>query len=167
VFLTADLEGRMPPVEAAWRDPGPVTMENRGPVRFEALVIDLKGSSTRAGGVTPPDVARAVETIAPPSGFDGSYATMIRAQNLIVNDRVSVTKQHYASGVSWSVDPLHFHPQDAVVIYLTGGYTWPTTWLSGPHRVRRGDVRIVPANVRHASGNAGSDPPEFLLIIPA
>jgi quercetin dioxygenase-like cupin family protein len=92
---------------------------------------------------------------------------MIRAQNLIRNDRITVTKQRYASGVSWSADPLHFHPQDAVVIYLTGGYTWPTTWLSGPSRVRRGDVRIVPANVLHTSGNAGSDPLEFLLIIPA
>ena len=82
-----------------------------------------------------------------------------------VNDRISVTKERYS--FPWSVDPLHFHPQDAVVIYLRGGYIWPTTWFYGPDRVRRGDVRVLPGNVLHTTGNAGSDPLEFLLIIPA
>ena len=36
VFLTTDLDGRIPSAEAAWRDPGPVTLENRGRGRFEA-----------------------------------------------------------------------------------------------------------------------------------
>ena len=63
VFLTADLEGRLPQVEAAWRDPGPVTMENRGRTRFEALVVDLKGSATRSGGVTAPEVVRGSRTV--------------------------------------------------------------------------------------------------------
>jgi quercetin dioxygenase-like cupin family protein len=53
------------------------------------------------------------------------------------------------------------------VIYLSGGYIWPTTSFYGPDRVRRGDVRVLPGNVLHATGNAGSDPLEFLLIIPA
>jgi oxalate decarboxylase/phosphoglucose isomerase-like protein (cupin superfamily) len=34
-------------------------------------------------------------------------------------------------------------------------------------RVRRGDVRVVPGHVLHITGNAGSDPLEFLPIIPA
>src|SRR3989442_12145531 len=93
------------------------------------------------------------------------YATTMRAQNLIVNDRISVTKERYS--FPWSVDPLHFHPQDSVVIYLRGGYIWPMTSFYGPHRVRRGDVRVLPGNVLHTTGNAGSDSLEFLLIIPA
>ena len=166
VFLTADLDGRMPSAEAAWRDPGPVRMENRGPARFEALVVDLKGSATRSRGVTAPEVVRAVGTVAWRGAYDATNALM-QAQNLVLNDRISVTKQRYAAGVTWSADPLHFHPQDAVVIYLRGGYTWPTTSFYGPDRVRRGDVRVLPANVLHTSGNPGSDPLEFLLIIPA
>jgi quercetin dioxygenase-like cupin family protein len=117
--------------------------------------------------VTPLEVVRAAETVAPRDGFGETYATMMRAQNLILNDRVSVTKERRPGGWPGSVDPLHFHPQDAVVIHLRSGYTWPTTWSSGPDSVRRGDVRIVPGNVLHTSGNAGSDPLEFLLIIPA
>ena len=165
VFLTADLDGRMPAAEAAWRDPGPLTMENRGRGRFEAPMVDLKGSVTRSGGATAPEVLRAVTTVAPRSAYDGTSA-MMQAQNLILNDRISVTKQRYAAGLPGSVDPLHFHPQDAIVIYLRGGYTWPATSFSGPDRVRRGDVRVVPANVLHTTGNTGSDPLEFLLIIP-
>jgi hypothetical protein len=164
VFLTTDLDGLMPPAEAAWRDPGPMMMENRGPTRFEALVVILKDRATRAGGVTPPEVVRAFGTVTP-RVFREMYATTMRAQNLIVNDRISVTKERH--GLAWSVDPPHFHPQDAVVIYLRGGYVWHTPSFYGPDRVRRGDVRVVPGNVRHITSNAGSDPLEFLLIIPA
>ena len=163
VFLTTDFDGRIPTAEAAWQEPGPVTMENRGRARFEALVVDLKGSATRSGGVTAPEVVRASGPVAPRVS-DGMYATTMRAQNLIVNDRISVTKERY--GLPWSVDPLHFHAQDSVVIYLSGGYSWPTTSFYGPDRVRRGDVRVLPGNVFHTTGNAGSDPLEFLLIIP-
>ena len=163
VFLTADLDGRSPAAEAAWRDPGPMTMENRGRVRFEALVVDLKGSAARPGGVTGPEVVRASGTVAP--GVSGMYATATRAQNLIVNDRISVTKDRESFAAP--IDPQHVHPQDGVVIYLRGGYVWPTSWFHGPDRVRRGDVRVIPGNVLHTSGNAGSDPLEFLLIMPA
>jgi len=164
VFLTADLDGRMPAAEAAWRDPGSVTLENRGRTRFEALVVDLKTSATRSGGATPPEVVRA-SGIVKPYVFGETYASSMRAQNLILNDHISVTKERYDS--SWSIDPPHFHPQDAVVIYLSGGYIWPTLSFYGPERVRRGDVRVVPGNALHITGNAGNDPLEFLLIIPA
>lgn len=163
VFLTTELDGRMPPADVAWRDPGPTTMENRGGSRFEALVVDLKGGAIPSRRATPPEVVRASETVAPRI-FSGAYDPTWRAQNLIVNDRISVTKERY--GASWSVDPLHFHPQDAVVIYLRSGYVWPAAPFYGPDRVRRGDVRVVPGNVLHSTGNAGSDPLEFLLIIP-
>ena len=164
VYLTADLDGRMPAAEAAWREAGAVTMENRGVARFEALVIRLKDGAPRDGGMTAPEVVRASGAVAP--GFpDRFHDAAIRAQNLIVNDRISVTKERY--GVSWPVDPQHFHAQDAVVIHLRGGYVWPGTAFAAPDRVRRGDIRIVPGNVLHTNGSAGSDPLEFLLIIPA
>ena len=163
-FLTTDLDGRIPQAEVAWRDPGPTTMENRGGARFEALIVDLKGGATPSRRVTPPEVVRVSGMVAP-RVFNGAYDPTMRAQNLIVNDRVSVTKERY--GLSWSVDPLHFHPQDAVVIYLRSGYVWPAASFYGPDRVRRGDVRVVPGNAFHLTGNAGSDPLEFLLIIPA
>jgi hypothetical protein len=162
VFLTTDLDGRIPPTEAAWRDPGPLTIENRGRARFEALVVDLKGSVARSGGVTAPEVVRASATVAP-NFSGGMYATTMQAENLILNERISVTKERY--DFPWSVDPLHFHPQDSLVIYLRGGYIWPTISFYGPDRVRRGDVRVLPGNVLHTTGNAGSDPLEFLLII--
>lgn len=164
VFLTTDLDGLMPTAEAAWRDPGPMMMENRGPARFEALVVILKDRARRSGGVTPPEVVRASGTVTP-RVFRERYSTTMRAQNLIVNDRISVTKERY--GLAWSADPPHFHPQDAVVIYLRGGYIWHTASFYGADRVRRGDVRVVPGNALHITGNAGSDPLEFLLIIPA
>ena len=164
VYLTADLDGRMPAAEAAWREAGVVTMENRGVARFEALVIRLKDGAPRDGGITAPEVVRASGAVAP--GFpDRFHDAAIRAQNLIVNDRISVTKERY--GVSWPVDPQHVHAQDAVVIHLRGGYVWPGTAFAAPDRVRRGDIRIVPGNVLHTNGSAGSDPLEFLLIIPA
>jgi quercetin dioxygenase-like cupin family protein len=164
VFLTADLDGRMPPAEVAWRDPGPAMMENRGRTRFEALVVDLKGGAAPSSRVTPPEVVRASANVAP-RAYSGSYDSTMRAQNLIVNERVNVTKERYGS--AGSVDPQHFHPQDAVVIYLRSGYVWPVVTFYGPDRVRRGDVRVVPGNTFHVTGNAGSDPLEFLLIIPA
>jgi len=168
VFLTAGLDGRMPPADAAWHDSGPMTLDNRGRGRFEALVVDLKNVAAPAGGVTAPEVARGVGAVAPQMIFDRTYATSpVRARNLILNDRISVTRERYDQGVTWSADPLHFHPHDAVQIYLNGGYIWSTQWLYGPDHVRRGDVRVVLGNVLHTSGNAGSDPLEFLLIIPA
>jgi hypothetical protein len=163
VFLTTELDGRLPPADVAWRDPGPTTMENRGGSRFEALVVDLKGGARLSRRATPPEVVRATATVAP-TVFTRAYDPTMRAENLIVNDRISVTKERYGS--SLAVDPLHFHPQDAVVIYLRGGYVWSAASFYGPDHVRRGDVRVVPGNVLHVTGNAGSDPLEFLLIVP-
>lgn len=167
VFLTADLDGRMPPAEAAWRDPGVVTMENRGRARFEALVIDLKSNAPVAPGVTAPEVVRAAGTVTQTAAYRDTYRMMVDARTLIRNEHLSVTKQRYGPGSSGYFEPLHFHPQDAVVIYLRGGYTWPATSHSGPDLVRRGDVRVVPANAVHLTGNAGSDFLELLLIIPS
>src|SRR5262245_62112378 len=122
VFLTTDLDGRMPPAEAAWRDPGRVTLENRGYGRFEALVVDLKRTVTPSGA-TPPEVTSALDLAGPSRSYGGSYSDTVRGQNLIVNDHISVTKERYEQG-GYSLDPLHFHPRDGVVIYLHSGYPW-------------------------------------------
>jgi hypothetical protein len=164
VFLTADFDGRVPSAEAAWRDPGPVTMSNHGRTRLEALVVDLKGGATPSSHVTPPEVVRASGMMGP-GIVNEAYNPRVRAEKLIANDRISVTKERYDS--PWSVDPLHVHPQDAVVIYLRGGSVWASDPFAGPELVRRGDVRVVPGMTFHVTGNAGSDPLEFLLLIPS
>jgi hypothetical protein len=53
------------------------------------------------------------------------------------------------------------------VIYLRGGHVWAAEPFVGPELVRRGDVRVVPGKTLHVTGNAGSDPLEFLLLIPS
>jgi hypothetical protein len=58
------------------------------------------------------------------------------------------------------------HPEDVVIVYLRGGYAWPTTDAWGAERVSRGDVDVIPANTFHRPGNAGSDPLELLEIVP-
>ena len=163
VFLTTGLDGLMPSADAEWRDPGPVTLENRGRGRFDALLIELVGTPHSAG-LTPPEVVTAA--FEPDGLFQGIERTP-RARNLIVNDRITVTKERYPAGLSSSFEPLHFHSTDAVMIYLQGGYVSPAAWFVGPEHVRRGDVRVVPGNALHTQTNAGSDPLEFLLIIPA
>ena len=167
VFLTANFDGRMPPAEAEWRDPGTLNLQNRGRLQAEALLIDLKSSTPSFVGVTPPEVARASGMMPPLGAYRGVSAGFPEVTNLIRNDHVSVTKQRYPPDFSVAIDPLHFHPQDAVVIYLRSGYAWSTMGSYGPERVRRGDVRVVPANVLHRLANAGSDSLELLFVVPA
>lgn len=161
VFLTADLEGRMPAVEAVWLPSGPRTLENRGRVRFEATLIELKDGPAGIAGTTPPEARPSTDRV--------------DVWRLIDNARVMVVKQRYAPATS--VDPPHFHPQDTVVVYLNGGYKWlpvgqlwddymwPTIGWSRASRVSRGDMDMVPANTVHRFGNAGFDPLEFLVIV--
>ena len=153
VFFTADLDGRMPPAEAVWFPADPRGFENRARTRFEALMIELKDEPSRSTGGTPPEAIH--------------YSDVGETRTLVDNPRVSVTKQRYPA-TSYA-DPLHFHPNDLIVIYLRGGYAWPTGttyYYGGGDRVSRGDVRIVPANTLHRFGNAGGDPLEFLVIVP-
>jgi hypothetical protein len=164
VFLTADLDGRMPPAEAVWQRGGQRTLENRGKVRFEGILIELKDAPPGSVKVTPPEAIASTDRV--------------DVWGLIDNERVLVTKHRYAPVTI--VDPPHFHPQDTLVLYLKGGYTWPALeqprgWYAWPisifswspaYRVNRGDVDVVPANTLHAFSNAGGDPLEFLVIVP-
>lgn len=150
VFLTADLQGRMPPAEAIWQPAGARELENRGKVRVEAILIELKNVPTSAASVTPPEALPATGAV--------------DVRLLIDNPRVIVTKQLFSSNAY--AGPWHFHPQDAVIVYLRGGHTWLPYGGWGPYRVRRGDIDVVPANTFHRFGNAGGDPLEFLAIFP-
>jgi len=151
VFLTADLQGRMPQADAIWQPAGTRELENRGSLRVEAVVIELKNAAPGTSGATPPEALPATGAI--------------EMRLLIDNPRVVVTKQRYSPS-GYAAVPRHFHPQDAIVVYLRGGYTWPPYGGWGPYRVRRGDMDVVPANMFHTFGNAGSDPLEFLAIFP-
>lgn len=149
VFLTADLQGRMPAAEAIWQPAGVQALENSGAVRVDAVLIEVKNVPPSAIGVTPPEAL-------PSTGS-------IDVRLLIDNPRVIVTRQRYSQNAG-TTSARHFHPQDSVVVYLRGGYTWLPYGGSGPSPVRRGDIEIVPANTFHSFGNAGGDPLEFLTI---
>jgi hypothetical protein len=151
VYLTADPSGQMPPAEAVWQAAGSGDQQNRGRVPLEAIAIELKGGAAGPGdGTTPPEALRS--------------SHYVDVWPLIDNARVLVTKHRYAA--STFVDPLHFHSQDMLVVYLRGGYTWPAAGWWGAYRVRRGEVDVIPANTLHTLGNAGGDPIEFLVILP-
>ena len=151
VFLTADLQGRIPPADAMWQTAGAQELENRGRLPVEALLIELKNGPARAPGVTPPEVLPTAD------GVD--------VRLLIDNPRVLVAKERYFAG-AYAVNPRHFHPQDALIVYLTGGYTVLPYFAGGPYRVHRGDIDVLPANTFHRLSNPGGDPLEFLVIFP-
>jgi hypothetical protein len=160
VYLTADLDGRMPPAEAVWQPAGARALENRSRARFDAIQIELKDVPAPAAAVTPPEAIPSTD--------------QIDIWRLIDNQRVLVTKLRYRPVTS--VDPMHFHLRDTLVVYLKGGYIWQAVeqsrdWYVWPfmrwaptQRVSRSDVDVVPANTFHSFGNAGGDPLEFLAV---
>jgi quercetin dioxygenase-like cupin family protein len=150
IYLTADADGRMSPADAVWQPAGSGDLENRGRARVDAIAIELKDGPAGPARGTPP------EALAVSRSAD--------VRHLVDNPRLLVTGHRYAPGTV--VDPLHFHPDDVLVVYLRGGYTWPISGAWGATRVRRGDVDVIPANTFHRLANAGSDPLEFLVIVP-
>ena len=83
IFLTADLEGRMPPAEAAFQPRGTGPFENRGNRRFEAISIGLKDVPVSGARVTPPEALPLVDPA--------------DVRILIDNPRVTVLKTRYRS----------------------------------------------------------------------
>ena len=151
VYLTADQDGRMPAAEAAWQPAGSAAFENRGRTRLDAISIELKTAPAADAAPTPPEAL--------------SASDRAEVWTLIDNDRVLVTKHRYAPATY--VDPVHFHPLGALIVYLRGGYTYPAVFdWRGSYRVQRGDFDVIPANTLHTLSNAGSDPLEFLMVMP-
>ncbi len=154
IFLAADLDGRRPVQDAAWVENAAFT--NRGSSRFDAIVIDMKGTPG-------PPIGTVVEAV-PVYRDQYSYSPdrQPRIVPLVDNGSVTVTRARYPANtyMNW----FHFHPRDQVVVYLTGGYTWPPMAYAGADHVRRGDVRVVPANTLHTLNNAGADPLDFIIV---
>jgi quercetin dioxygenase-like cupin family protein len=150
IYLTADPDGRIAPAEAVWQPAGSGGLENRGRTRVEAIAFELKAVTAEPVRGTPP------ETLPVSRRAD--------VRRLIDNPRVLVTRNRYMPATH--VDRLHLHPEDVLVVYLRGGYTWPAVPAWGPSRVRRGEVDVIPANTFHTLGNAGGDPLEVLVIVP-
>ena len=149
VYLTAGPDGVMAP-EAVWQSAGEGEAPNRGGVRLEALAIDVKDAPAASAGETPLEALPATDDM--------------KVWTLVDNPRVLVTRHRYAPGTYYNAP--HFHEQDVLVVYLSGGSSWPLSGGWGANRVRRGDVDVIPANTFHPLGNAGGDPIEFLLIVP-
>jgi quercetin dioxygenase-like cupin family protein len=150
VYLTADLDGRMPSAEVAWRPRGSAPLENHARTRFEAIAIGLNDAPPSGADVTPPEAL--------------VFSEAADSRVLLDNPRVLVLKTRYRTNAY--PDPLHFHPQDMLSIYLNGGYMWTANVAAGPSKVTRGDVELVPANTLHAFANAGSDSIDLLAIVP-
>ncbi len=108
VYLTADPNGRMP-AEAVWQGAGAADVVHRGPSRLEAIAIELKDARGAASGT-------------PGEALDEQYG--VNVSPLIDNDRVLVVKQRYEPLAYGG--PLHSHAEDVLVVYLRGGYTWPS-----------------------------------------
>ena len=150
IFLTADLEGRMPSAEVEWQPAGTRALENRATSRFEAVIVEFKDAPSVSAG-TPPELALSVPE-------------RVQVKRLLENDRLLVGRHRLAAAATGEL--RHFHPRETVVVYLNGGRTAGTTGRILPHSVTRGQVDIVPAHTLHSFWNAGSDPIDFIAVFP-
>jgi hypothetical protein len=163
VYLTADLDGRVPDAVAAWQPMGAYSLQNRARTSFEAVLIELRAPvsdvpapvapEALAGAYSPEDVAY------PLYGRDAHTAT-----TLVENARVAVTWHRLVPLVQ--TEPYHFHLRDTLLVYLAGGEMIGATGQSGVYRARRGEFHVLPAQTFHALGNVGNDPVEFIMIAP-
>ena len=166
VFLTRDLQGRMPAAEALWQSAGTLALDNPGPGRFEAVLVELKAAPSPIGAGLPAEASTMAygerDTV---RSYDvGAAPYEVRIERLFDNSRVTVTKQRF--GPTARVDLLHFHTRDNLVVYLGRGEVAGATARWGRHRVERGQVDVLPPYTLHVFSNAGSDPIEFITIHP-
>lgn len=166
IFLTRDLQGRMPAAEAVWQPAGTLALDNPGPGRFEALLVELKGLPSPAGAGLPPEASTTAYAERGSMRRDdvGVAPYDVRVVRLLDNSRVTVTRQRF--GPTARVDLFHFHARDNAFVYLGRGEVAGATAGWGRHRVERGQVDVLPPNLLHVFSNAGSDPLDFLTIHP-
>ncbi len=165
IFLTRDLQGRMPVAEASWLPAGTLALDNPGPGRFEALLVELKGNPSQFDTGLPPEATpTAYYGRRNRSSADGVAPYEIRDVRILDNPSVIVTKQRF--GPTARVDLYHFHARDNLFVYLSHGEVAGATARWGRHRVERGQVDVLPPNVLHVFSNMGSDPIEFLTVHP-
>ena len=152
IYLTADLEGRMPKAEAIWQPVDAPALENRGGLRATALLVDVKAGPATGAGATPPEAL--------------SFTDDVETERLIDNAHVAVTKVRYRTNAYVDI-PWHSHSEDALIVYLRGGQAWPQfDGLGAPIYARRGVIDVIPANTHHRMSYAPGDSLEFLVIAP-
>jgi hypothetical protein len=183
VYLTANLDGRMPSADATWQAAGPFDMENRGRARFEALIIQFKRTvpasmpspaspSSYAGRRTmAPTVALTGYGYPYANWIDYAYREPVKSETLV--DTAGVTVTRVRQPASMYQEPAGSDANDRIVVYLRGGYAWPvegsqgqpgSAWYDGPERVHRGEVRVLPANTPYPLSNPGGDRSEFIIV---
>ena len=157
VYFTADLQGRMPPVEAEWQAASVHEPENAARTWFEAVLVELKQAAPQEPG--PLAVAHDADP----------YGMGTRVTRLFDNARVTVSKYRLAPMARGELRPDHLN--EAVVVYLRGGYMVSAIGRFGPYRdysdrrkVRRGQVEVLPANTPYGLASMGNDPIEFVEI---
>lgn len=165
IYLTADLDGRVPDAVATWRPMGTYGLQNRARTSFEALLVELTAPASGAPASIEPEAMPATYSFA---SFSPEYPfyepDAHRANSLVENARVAVTWHRLVPLVQTESD--HFHLRDTVFIYLRGGEMNGSTGQLGVHRARRGEFHVLPSHVLHALGNVGNDPIEFVMIAP-
>ena len=157
VYFTADLHGRMPPAEAQWQPAGVHEPENAARTWFEAVLVELKQAAPQEA----PPAAVAQEA--------DPYWVGTRVTRLLDNAKVTVSKYRLAPMARGELRPYHLN--EAVIVYLRGGYLVGSTGRFGPYRdyndrpkVRRGQVEVLPANTPFGLASMGNDPIEFVEI---
>jgi hypothetical protein len=156
-----DLDGRAPLDPVSWHPAGATTLENRGPMPFDALVVELVAPRSEAASSLPPEVTpEAVR-----SSLLYHRAEGRRVRTVLDNPRVLVTA-HRLPDWQPTTEPWHWHSREVVLVYLAGGEIAGSTGQLDARRVRRGDFDVLPANLPHVFQNVGNAPIEFLLIAP-
>ena len=108
VYFTADLHGRMPPAEAQWQPAGVHEPENAARTWFEAVLVELKQAAPQEA----PPAAVAQEA--------DPYWVGTRVTRLLDNAKVTVSKYRLAPMARGELRPYHLN--EAVIVYLRGGY---------------------------------------------
>lgn len=174
IYLTANLDGRMPPADAAWQAAGPIEMENRGRARFEAVVIQFKRTVPASAPATATPSSYPTGRMTPsmmawtgygyPNWSYYAYHEPVKSETLVDTAGIKVTKVRQPA--SMYLERPTIDANDRVVVYLRGGYAWPslTSYSYGALAVHRGDARVLDANEPYSLSNAGSDPSEFIVI---
>ena len=154
VYFTADLQGRMPPAEAEWQAASVHEPENAARTWFEAVLVELKQAAPQEAA--PSAVAKEADP----------YGMGTRVTRLIDNARVTVSKYRLAPMARGERRPCHLN--EAVIVYLRGGYMADATGRFGPYydrlKVRRGQLEVLSADTPYRLSSMGYDPIEFVVI---
>ena len=157
VYFTADLEGRMPRAEAEWLPGGVHEPRNMARTWFEAVLVELKQDAPQ--GALPPVVDKEADP----------YGMGTRVTRLIDTAKVTVSKYRLAPMARGAWRPCDLN--EAVMVYLRGGYMAEPTGRFGPYggynyqrKMRRGQLEVLPANKAYRLSSMGYDPIEFVMI---